>query len=237
MRHVIALSGGKDSTAMAIGLREREPRHYEFICTPTGNELPEMRAHWQKLETLLETKITWVTDPFTDNLQNLILKRNAIPNARMRFCTRELRIQPAIAYLSAIAPVTQYVGLRYDEEHRAGIFGTLPAIIQDYPLRRWGWGICEVLACLQKHNIQIPTRTDCAWCFNQRLQEWKNLSEQHPDLYAQAAAIEKTTGHTFRSPTRDTRPPDLETLLKDFREGKPLIERNYKKDRCPLCDL
>lgn len=39
--HVVALSGGKDSTAMALRLREVEPREYTYICTPTGNELPQ----------------------------------------------------------------------------------------------------------------------------------------------------------------------------------------------------
>ena len=38
---------------MALRLAEVEPRDYEFICTPTGNELPQMLAHWAKLEVLL----------------------------------------------------------------------------------------------------------------------------------------------------------------------------------------
>ena len=43
MKHVVALSGGKDSTAMALELAEREPRDYVYVCTPTGNE-PEAIA-------------------------------------------------------------------------------------------------------------------------------------------------------------------------------------------------
>jgi len=49
-RHVIALSGGKDSTALALALHEREPRDYDYVITPTGNELPAMKVHWAKLE-------------------------------------------------------------------------------------------------------------------------------------------------------------------------------------------
>ena len=49
MKHVIGLSGGKDSTALALRLAEIEPRDYEYICNETGNELPEMQAHWAKL--------------------------------------------------------------------------------------------------------------------------------------------------------------------------------------------
>ena len=54
-KHVVALSGGKDSSAMALALKMFEPADYTFVCTPTGDELPEMDAHWLKLEGLLST--------------------------------------------------------------------------------------------------------------------------------------------------------------------------------------
>ena len=51
--HIVALSGGKDSTAMALRLAEVEPRNYIYICTPTGDELPDMDRHWKNLECFL----------------------------------------------------------------------------------------------------------------------------------------------------------------------------------------
>lgn len=48
--HVVALSGGHDSTAMAFILREQNPSiPYNYVCTPTGNELPAMFEHWRNL--------------------------------------------------------------------------------------------------------------------------------------------------------------------------------------------
>ena len=44
MRHVVGLSGGKDSVTLALRLQERGEQDYEFLCTPTGDELPEMFA-------------------------------------------------------------------------------------------------------------------------------------------------------------------------------------------------
>jgi tRNA(Ile)-lysidine synthase TilS/MesJ len=38
--HIVALSGGHDSTALSILLKETEPRPYNYVCTPTGDELP-----------------------------------------------------------------------------------------------------------------------------------------------------------------------------------------------------
>lgn len=40
--HVVGLSGGKDSTAMALRLRELNPdTPYTYIITPTGDECPK----------------------------------------------------------------------------------------------------------------------------------------------------------------------------------------------------
>jgi 3'-phosphoadenosine 5'-phosphosulfate sulfotransferase (PAPS reductase)/FAD synthetase len=40
MRHILGLSGGKDSTALAIYMRDRVPE-LEYVFTDTGKELPE----------------------------------------------------------------------------------------------------------------------------------------------------------------------------------------------------
>jgi 3'-phosphoadenosine 5'-phosphosulfate sulfotransferase (PAPS reductase)/FAD synthetase len=59
--HVVGLSGGKDSTAMALRLVEVEPREYTYVITPTGDELPPMVEHWKRLETLLGKPLIRVT--------------------------------------------------------------------------------------------------------------------------------------------------------------------------------
>lgn len=90
-RHVVALSGGKDSTAMALRLAEVEPRDYVYICTPTGNENDAMFAHWRMLATLLGKPIVPVVG---GTLVGLIRKQQALPNVWMRWCTRMLKIAP-----------------------------------------------------------------------------------------------------------------------------------------------
>ena len=85
MKHVVALSGGKDSTAMALRLAEIEPRDYIYVCTPTGDEPPAMFEHWRKLGDLLGAPILPI---MADTLINLIKRQNALPNWRQRWCTR-----------------------------------------------------------------------------------------------------------------------------------------------------
>lgn len=235
MNYIVPLSGGKDSTALALRLKEVEPREYIYLCTPTGNELPEMLAHWAKLETLLEAKITWVTN---GSLEQLIEKYDALPNWRQRWCTRVLKIEPCIAWMMQHQPCTSYVGLRADEELREGMYGEQATY--RYPLREWEWGVDEVWAYLGEKGICIPRRTDCAWCYDQRLVEWKKLHEQHPDLYEKAVQLEQRIGATFRSPGRDTWPAGLKELRVEFMNGRKVRgEEQYEKDkeRCRVCSL
>ena len=219
MKHIVALSGGKDSTAMALRLAEVKPREYQFVITPTGDELPEMYKHWKKLEDMLGKPLTMITSGYS--LQGLIRRWKALPNHRQRWCTRVLKIEPFNTYLMENAPAISYVGLRADEEERKGntLYGGVEGIEQRYPLREWGWGINEVWKYLDDLGISIPERTDCARCFFQRLPEWWNLWRDHPDMYANAEADESLAGHTFRSSSRDTWPAGLKELRERFEAG------------------
>jgi hypothetical protein len=241
MRHVVGLSGGKDSTAMALELAEREPLDYEYIITPTRNESPVMVEHWANLERLLGKPLTVVT-PEHLTLESVIESENAIPNWRMRFCTKMLKIDPTVVWIKENQtknnPIRMYVGLRVDEDTREGIIDD--QIDSDFPMRRWGWGIGEVYACLKRFQIIIPKRTDCEWCFFQRLTEWYVLWRDRPESYWRASAIEERRGHTFRSPGRDTWPAALNLLAVEFekvKRGERKMRNLYKEERCRVCTL
>lgn len=235
MTHVVALSGGKDSTALALRLAEVEPREYVYICTPTGRELPEMDAHWTRLEGLLGQPIVRLTN---GTLDSWITTWSALPNFRMRWCTRVLKIEPMMAWLLAHQPCTHYVGLRADEESRAGIYGEVAGMTR-YPLREWGWGLAEVRGYLAERGVTIPARTDCDVCFFQRINEWKALLRKHPDRYAEGEAYETLTGATFRTPGRDSWPVDLAGLRVEIERqpGLDLGDEEEREGMCRACTL
>jgi 3'-phosphoadenosine 5'-phosphosulfate sulfotransferase (PAPS reductase)/FAD synthetase len=207
---------------MALRLREvHQDRDYEYLITPTGKELPEMGDHWRRLEDMLGKPLIHL-QPFgdQDGLLVDIRQQAMIPNFRARFCTKDLKIKPTIKWLTEHAPAVQYVGLRADEPERRGLYGDIPDVTQCYPLREWGWGIDDVLGYLDSRGVTIPTRTDCALCFFQRLLEWKRLWRDHPEAYRVGVKIEAEMGHTFRSAGRDSWPADLAGLAEEFEKGK-----------------
>lgn len=240
LRHIVGLSGGKDSTCMAIRLKELSPNtNYEFVCTPTGNELPEMVEHWNRLEQVLQAPLLKINSG--QSLYSLILKQRALPNWRMRWCTRMLKILPFQEYVldaasdPDCAQVFTYVGIRYDEiDDRTGVPNWGNKISTVYPLVEWKYDIVSVKNYLECHNIIIPTRTDCALCFFQTLSEWHTLWRDNPIEYNRGIVLENWTQHTFRSAQRDTHPASLEALAKEFESGFVPKPRNMS-NRSMMC--
>lgn len=241
MTDVVPISGGKDSTALAVWLKENEPRDYTYVCTPTGNELPNWYRHMRDLAVILGKPILPVIG---GTLKGIIEQEQMIPNFRARFCTRLLKIDPFAGWLMQHTPATVYVGLRADEaEREGGDYRDVIGATMRFPLREIGWGESDVMAFLDQRGIRIPERTDCAWCFWQTLGEWWLLWREHPDLYAEAEAIEVLRGHTFRSPSRDSWPAALKDMRAEFESGRIPPRTQRQRDlfrgemQCRACRL
>lgn len=236
VRHVIGLSGGKDSTALALWLAENEPRDYTYLFTPTGHELPEMDAWLLFLESLLGKPITRVTHK-NRTLDDLIQIHNRVPNNRERWCTRQLKIEPTIAWCVRNSPVILYVGLRADEKEREGIYGNL--VQSDFPFRRIGWSIDDVWGYLKQRGVahMVPIRTDCYDCYDQQIREWWALWKYQPDLFEKACQDEDRTGGTHRSPSRDTWPANLRLMAVEFARGRKIRGGTEPKRKCRVCSL
>lgn len=243
--HVVALSGGDDSTCLSLLLAEREPRPYVYVCTPTGNELPEMFAHWRAIGERLGRRILPI---MAGTLEKTIREQKTLPNFRMRFCTRILKIEPYHAWLSERAkegPVVSYVGLRADEPGRAGgAYDDIPGVTMRFPLREWGFDDPMVLSALAERGVSIPRRTDCALCYHQRIGEWWLLWKEYPDQFEAGVKLEEEMGGTFRTPGRDSWPSSLAEMRARFEAGDVPVASLKRMDRermasgaCRVCSL
>jgi len=218
--HIVAVSGGKDSTAMALALRDLHPDiDFTYVCTPTGDELPEMFAHWRELGERLGKRILPIMH--TTGLNGVIQAERMLPNFRARFCTRILKIEPYREWLAAHTPCVSYVGLRADEAGRAGgAYSDIDGVEMRFPLREWGWGLRHVQGYLELAGITIPRRTDCARCYHQRIGEWWDLWNDYPEIWREAEAQEAGLKATFRTPGRDSWPTGLRDLRQAFEAGR-----------------
>lgn len=244
--HVLALSGGHDSTALALMLKDVMPDvPFNYVCTPTGDELPEMYAHWRMLGERLGSLLYPMS---RKTLDAVIREEGVLPNFRMRYCTRILKIEPYREFLieqAAIGPVVSYVGLRADEPGRAGgAYDDIGGVEMRFPLREWGMGENDVQDALTRYGVVCPDRTDCAKCYHQRIGEWYELWINHPALYEDAALLEEEFGATFRTPGRDSWPSSLREMGWLFAAGQiPTLSLNrMKRERmqigtCRVCAI
>lgn len=194
VRHILSLSGGKDSTALAIYMHDRIPE-IEYIFCDTGEELRETYEYLDKLEVFLGKPINRLNPdrPFNHYLQ---IYRGVLPDARARWCTRKLKIEPFEQFIGD-TPCISYIGIRADEPHRKGYISTKPNITPAYPFIDDGIVKEDVFRILEQSGLGLPSyydwrsRSGCYFCFFQQRIEWVGLLENHPDLYDRAMAYEQ----------------------------------------------
>jgi 3'-phosphoadenosine 5'-phosphosulfate sulfotransferase (PAPS reductase)/FAD synthetase len=201
-RQVLGISGGKDSTALAIYMRDRVPNMEYFFCD-TGAELKETYEYIDRVEVYLGKPIERLR-PERDFDHWLHIFGNYLPSSRMRWCTRKLKIEPFEAFVGS-DDVVSYVGIRADED-REGYISTKPNIEARFPFRDDGIRLNDVYRILEESGVGIPkyyewrSRSGCYFCFFQRKAEWAGLRERHPDDFEKAKSYEKLdtiTGERF----------------------------------------
>lgn len=208
---------------MALLMAERG-EDFVLLFTPAGDEPAELFAHVQDIARRVQKELI---QPPNRPLVYWIEHHNALPSWRMRWCTRQIKIQPCIDWLAQHSGTTLCVGLRADEDERVGMYGDHCSY--RYPLRELGCTERDVYAYLGVRGISVPSRTNCELCYGQRLSEWWELWMTNPDKWAQGEAYEAQTGHTFRSPGRDTWPAALSDLRAEFERGN--VPRDVELNR------
>lgn len=200
-RHVLGLSGGRDSAALAIYMRQHEPeKDIEYFFTDTGKELPEVYEFLGRLEGFLGKPIVRL-NPDRDFDFWLRQYNNFLPSPQTRWCTRQLKIRPFEAwirpYLESGTRIVSYVAIRADEEYREGYTSTHENLTIRLPFREAGIDKAGVLEILDASGLGLPryyewrTRSGCTFCFFQQKIEWVRLMEHHPEAFEEAKRYEK----------------------------------------------
>jgi 3'-phosphoadenosine 5'-phosphosulfate sulfotransferase (PAPS reductase)/FAD synthetase len=234
VRHVCGISGGKDSSALAVHLRDRVPQMEYFFCD-TGAELPETYEYLNKLEVVLGKPIARLNaDKGFDHWFEVY--RGTLPSPQVRWCTRQMKIRPLEAWLGD-DPAISYVAIRADEQNRKGYVSTKPNITTVFPFIDDGIDHAGVLRILDEAGVGLPeyyqwrTRSGCYFCFYQRKAEWVGLAERHPELFERAVAIENKV-LTEASGAGDASYQDVAMKGRAFTwsQGETLVELIGRKD-------
>ncbi len=192
-RHILSLSGGKDSAALAVYMRDRIP-DMEYIFHDTDKELPDTLDYLARLEAYLGKPIAVTTAGVTfDKLWRQYGRM--LPSNHRRWCTRMLKLKPFEDYIGD-DNVINYVGIRADEP-RIGYISTKPNIKAVYPFREDGIDFAGMMRILENSGIGMPpytewgrTRSGCYFCFYQQKIEWVRLWETYPKLFEEAKKYE-----------------------------------------------
>jgi 3'-phosphoadenosine 5'-phosphosulfate sulfotransferase (PAPS reductase)/FAD synthetase len=157
VRHVLGISGGKDSAALAIYVKTKYPSiDLEFYSCDTGKELDETYQLIRNLEIYLGIKINLLMgaensseDPFDHFLK---MYGGYLPSSNSRWCTKKLKLDPFEKYVGD-DPVISYVGIRGDED-REGYISTKKNIQSIFPFRKNIWSQDVVTKLLSNQNLE-----------------------------------------------------------------------------------
>jgi hypothetical protein len=198
-RHLLALSGGKDSAALAVYMREKYPKlPLEYVFIDSGCELPETYEFLDRIEAMLDISIIKIT-PEKGFLYWLKFFNGVLPSPKNRWCTKYLKIIPYRDWLKKYCKnvkVINYAGLRADED-REGFEAKSDLVVSRFPFVDDGLVLADILDILEKSGLGLPTyyrwrkRSGCYFCFYQKDDEWRGLRKKHPDLFEKVCRMEE----------------------------------------------
>lgn len=236
--HVMSISGGKDSAALAIYLKEKYPnREFEYLFFDTGEELQDTYDYIRDLENLIGIKVQKLTPD--KSFKELLMEHNDfLPSPMERWCTRKMKLETFLQKMREYKDYTiyNYVGIRSDE-NREGLIPTEKNITTVMPFKEDGITLTDVKRILNDAGLGLPkyydvirddkydieyfrTRSGCYFCFFMRQIEWVWLYEQRPEEFKKAMEFEKA-GYTW------IKDMPLAELAKP--ENIDKIKRSYKK--------
>ena len=207
--HVLGLSGGKDSSALAIYMKDNYPDlDIKYFFTDTGEELKEVYDYLDKLEAYLGKPIARLNqiDEMRQGSKTQFEKfmhryNNFLPSPTARWCTIEMKLKPfekwVQQFIDSGSNVISYVAIRADEK-RLGYKSTNDSIAVKFPFVEDNIDKEKVSNILDESGLGLPgyykwhSRSGCSFCFFQQKIEWVRLSEEHPELFKRAQKLEKT---------------------------------------------
>ncbi len=254
---IVSISGGKDSAALALYLKEKEPhKKFRYVFFDTREELPETYEYLARLEVLLEEKIERIY-PKKRFDELLIEHHNYLPSPMQRWCTKKMKIEPFIEFVKKYEgfDIYNYIGIRADEDRKGLEVDGVKTVM---PFKEDGITLNDVKRILYESGLELPkyydevydekhdikyfrSRSGCYFCFFMRQIEWVWLYEKHPDLFKKAMEYEKEGYSWIKGMPLNELVNKIDTIkanykkMKKSNKNKTLFECVEDEDVCSLC--
>ncbi|WP_449189193.1 phosphoadenosine phosphosulfate reductase domain-containing protein [Treponema lecithinolyticum] len=210
IKHVVSLSGGKDSTAMLLMMLERGMQIDDIVFCDTGLEFPQMYKHIEAVERRIGRKINviksdktyeyYLADHILTKGKHKGLKGYGYPSMRIRWCTARLKLDVLGRYFRKYTKegflLKQYIGIAADEQKRCKE--------HIYPLVEWGITEAQALQYCYGKGFDWGglykdfRRVSCYCCPLQPLKELKILWKKYPELWQKMEELDTRTASSFR---------------------------------------
>ena len=220
---VVGYGGGTDSTAMLVGLWQRQVPVDLILFADPGGEQPHTYEYLEIMERwLLEhgmppiTKVWYTTkDGKRLTLEQECLRSGSLPSIAYghKKCSLKHKVTPQEKFCNhhpgcrdAWAKgekVVKLIGYDAGEERRR--IKALPHDLQDpkyrkeYPLMDWGWDRGDCVRAIQSAGLPLPGKSSCFFCPSMKLREIRTLYHQYPELLERALAIEDNARPNLRT--------------------------------------
>ncbi len=248
--HVISISGGKDSAALAVYLRDKYPnREFKYLFFDTQEELQDTYNYLNQIQSKLGIKIEYKRPE--KSFKELLLQHNYyLPSPMERWCTRKMKLETFLKTMKEFKDYTiyNYVGIRADE-NREGLVPTEKNIITVMPFKDDGITLNDVKRLLYNAGIGLPayydvvydekydieyfrSRSGCYFCFFMRQIEWVWLWEKHPEEFKKAMEFEKSGYSWIKGmPLSELiQPENIDKIKKSYKRMEELKKRQPIKN-------
>ena len=206
LRHIIAFSGGKDSTALLCWAIDKGLEFTAVFCD-TGWEHKLTYDYIDEINRkLLNGKLVRLkSERFVNGMTDLVQIKKRVPSALARFCTEHLKIKPMEAYLKAIDDdLIVYQGIRADESRKRALMKAEEWSDEyDAWVKRplFHWTAEECFALTHKHGLQPnplyklgARRVGCFPCVLITLGELRRVRQMLPEVWDRASHLEQLVG-------------------------------------------
>lgn len=214
---IVGFGGGLNSTALLVLLHERgiKPDLITFADTGgrgtamgLGNEKPETYRHVQEMQEWLAAR-GWPAIHVVSNdspranyisLEHNCVAKEMLPSRAygMSSCAEKWKIRPQNKYVRAwlkvlgMEHIKPFKLLGYDggEERRAKIYED-DVCRYAYPLIEWDVDRAGCVEAVKRAGLGHVPKSACFFCPSMTKPEVIRLSEEHPDLFDRAVAMER----------------------------------------------